>query len=358
MTKKSPAMTERQRIEALLNHKKPDRVPVWTFAAHGFAALYNGLTITDAYTNPQACYDAQVKTCRDFGWVFFPWMGYAAFGAWEFGGEVRMPVGEYDQAPMVTRYPVEKEEDVNNLKWPGPDSGFIPIGDKFYGIARKEMLDNEPFNAQIGTMGGYGLACNLVGVEKFLKWMIKRPAVAHDLIRKLTDWTLEGFDMQKKMLGTEGVLCFFGGPTASNVLISPRQFKEFVLPSAKEEQEKLRALGYKTTFAHICGEHNDNLPYWAEVDFGDPGIISIGQEIKLETAAKYFPDDIILGNLDPALVQTGTPDEVYEATGKVVEEGKKLGGRYIFSTGCDLPPMSPVENVRMMSKAVDDYGWY
>ena len=74
--------------------------------------------------------------------------------------------------------------------------------------------------------------------------------------------------------------------------------------------------------------------------------------------AKYFPNDIILGNLNPSIVQTGTPDEVYEATRKVVEEGKKLSGRFIFSTGCDIPPRSPVENVRMMTQAVKDYGWY
>jgi uroporphyrinogen-III decarboxylase len=117
-------------------------------------------------------------------------------------------------------------------------------------------------------------------------------------------------------------------------------------------------LGYRTSYIHICGEHNGNLPYWAQVDFGDPGIIGVGPEIELAIAAEYFSKDIIIGNLDPAIVQTGTPQEVYEATGKVVEKGKKIEGGYIFSTGCDLPPRAPVENVRMMTKAVDDFGWY
>jgi uroporphyrinogen decarboxylase len=93
------------------------------------------------------------------------------------------------------------------------------------------------------------------------------------------------------------------------------------------------------------------------VDFGDPEIIGIGPEISLERAAEFFPRDIILGNLNPAIIQTGTPGEVYEATKQCVETGKRLGGRYIFSPGCDLPPRAPVENVRMMSKAVEDHGW-
>ncbi|MEJ2740508.1 MAG: uroporphyrinogen decarboxylase family protein, partial [Dehalococcoidia bacterium] len=102
MATRKSEMTNKERVEALLNHKKPDRVPIWPFSPQGFAVIYCNLPLVDAYTDAEACYNAQRKTCRDFGWVFFPTMGYAAFGAWEFGGEVRMPTGEYDQAPMVT----------------------------------------------------------------------------------------------------------------------------------------------------------------------------------------------------------------------------------------------------------------
>ena len=351
-------MTERERIEALLNRKKPDRIPIWPFAAHGFAVIYDNLSLADAYTNPEACYHAQRRMCRDFGWVFIPWIGYASMGAWEFGGDIRLPSGEYDQAPMVTRYPIEKDDDVYNLKWPGPDSGFFPVARKFAELARKERLDNEPFNASISSGAGFGLACNIVGLDRFLKWLIKKPGLAHYLINTLSEWGLERLSQQAKSLGTDGVLGFSGGATSSNYLISPRQFEEFVLPTIKSGEKELRALGYRTTYVHICGEHNANLPYWSQIDFGDPGIIGVGHEVKLKTAAKYFPNDIILGNLEPAIVQTGTPEEVYEATREVVEEGKQLSNGYIFSTGCDLPPRAPVENVRMMTKAVNDFGWY
>jgi len=351
-------MTERERIEALLERRKPDRVPIWPFAPHGFAVVYNGLPLVDAYTDPEACYNAQRQTSRDFGWVFFPWIGYASMGAWEFGGEIRMPTGEYDQAPMVIRYPIEKDEDVYDLKWPGPDSGFFPIARRFNKLARQERLDNEPFNAIIGAGGGFGQACNIVGLDRFLKWLITKPDLAHYLIRTLSERSLEGLPKQRETLGTDGVIGFSGGPTSSNYLISPRQFEEFVLPGIMEGEKTLRSLGYKTTYVHICGEHNANLPYWSQVDFGDPGIIGIGHEVRFETAARYFPEDIILGNLDPAIIQTATPEQVYLATKKVVEEGKKLPSGFIFSPGCDLPPRAPLENVKMMTQAVNDFGWY
>jgi len=358
MNHQAGVMTERVRIEALLNRQKPDRVPIWPFMPNGFAVRYNNLSIVDAYTNPEGLYHSLRKAARDFGWVFVPRMSYAAMGAWEFGGEVRMPTGEYDQAPVVTRHPLQKEEDIHNLKWPGPDSGFYPMVRRFLEIARQERLDNEPFNAHITAGNSYALACQIVGLHRFLKWLIKKPNLAHDLIHRLSERSLAGLPLQKEALGTEGVLGYCGGPMGSNQLISPKQFEEFILPDIIKGQARLRELGYKTTYVHMCGEHNNNLPYWAQVDFGSPGIIGVGPEVSLEKAAEYFPNDIITGNMDPAIVQTGTPGEVYDAVRKNIEAGKRIKGGYIFSLGCDLPPMAPVENVRMMTKAVNDFGCY
>ena len=65
-----------------------------------------------------------------------------------------------------------------------------------------------------------------------------------------------------------------------------------------------------------------------------------------------------MGNLEPAIIQTGTPGEVYEASREVIEKGKKLSGGFIFAPGCEMPPKTPIENVKMMTKAADDFGWY
>lgn len=91
---------------------------------------------------------------------------------------------------------------------------------------------------------------------------------------------------------------------------------------------------------------------------GNPGIVSIGHEVELETAARYFPEDIILGNIEPSIMQTGTPDEVYNATAMVVKKGKELPCGFIFSMGCQFPPRASIENVRAMNKAVHDFGRY
>jgi uroporphyrinogen decarboxylase len=325
--------------------------------------VYTGTSVADAYNKPEVSLEAQRKTCEDFGWVFIPWIGYAAMGAWEFGGEIKWPSGEFAQAPMITRLPVETVDDVWKLKVPDyPTTGFLPLQIEFYKMASQENQDNEPFNVMAFVAGdGFSTAGNICGPEKLCKWTLKQPEAAHHLIRLATDYTKDGAKYWKDAFGLnkDSVLAMGGTVTTDNRLISAKICEEFAFPYMKETYEYAMSLGYKVIYSHLCGEQNDNMPFWSQCPLGDPGIISIGHEVELETAGKYFPNDIILGNLEPAIIQTRTPDEVYEAAKKNIEDGMaKCPGGYIFSPGCELPPMSPPENVMAMTRAINDVGWY
>jgi len=350
-------MTDRERVEALLRREKPDRVPIYSWAL-GFATVYTQGSVAYFYNKPDVSLAAQRKVCQDFGWVSLPHIGYAGFGGWEFGGEIKWPSGQFSQAPTLTRRPVETPEDAMNLKMPDVrNSGIVSMQVEFCKLTSQERPDNEPF--QVIFQGDTFLtASNICGIEKLARWMLKKPEAAHRLLRLATGFLVERARYFKDTFGTEWVLPFTGEPTSANQVISPKQFEQFALPYLKETHERVLAMGFKTYFTHICGEQNLNLPYWAQIPFGDPGLISFGHEVDLETAARYFPNDVIIGNLEPAIIQAGRPEEVYEATRKVVEQGKKLPTGFIFAPGCELPPMASLDNLKAMNKAVDDYGWY
>ena len=358
MKTRSGAMTNKQRVAALLQREKPDRIPIYPFAL-GFAMEYANVSLAAAFNNPEVSLAAQRKTCQDLGWVFIPLMAYAGFGCWEFGGEIRWPSGEFDMAPMVTRRPVETEGDISKLEKPDVrTAGFVPLQTKFFKLSSREWLDNEPFNACCYAGGPFTKAGNVVGPDTFSKWLLKKPDSAHRVLRVVTDFMKDLVGYWKENLGIEGVLPWGADPLSSNQVISPKHFEKFALPYTKELNEEILSLGYKHIFCHICGEQNLNLPYWTQIPFGDPGLLLFGHELELETAAKYFPNDIIMGNLNPSIIQSRTAGEVYEATKEIVEKGKKLSGGFIFSPGCEMPPKAPLENVKMMTKAVEDFGWY
>lgn len=359
MTPRTATMTDRQRVEALLRHERPDRVPNWPFTVAGFCVMYAKASIADAYNKPEVALAAQRKGCHDFGWVFTPTFSYAAYGGWEFGGDIKWPSGEFAQAPSVARPPVETPDDVMNLKTPDvKTAGILPFSMQFYKLASRERLDNQPFNVTFIAGSAFKMAANISGPEKLARWLIKEPDVAHRLLRLATDHIIEQAQYWKDTFGIDGVLPRGGEPTSANDFISPKHFEQFALPYLKEVNEKILAMGYKHIYQHICGEHNMNLTYWARIPFGDPGIISVGHEIELETAARSFPNDIIVGNLEPAIIQNGTPDEVYEATKKVVEQGKKCPGGFAFSPGCETPPRANPECIMAMTRAINDFGWY
>ena len=72
----------------------------------------------------------------------------------------------------------------------------------------------------------------------------------------------------------------------------------------------------------------------------------------------FFPKDIIFGNIEPAVIQTGTPEQVYELCRVAIEKGKKAPGGFILGPGCGMPVNAPSTNVYAMTKAVHDFGFY
>jgi hypothetical protein len=90
MLKGSKIMTNGQRINDLINHWKPDRVPLWPFLdMTGFSAIYYHRPIKDAYKDPQLSLKMQRDVCQEFGWICSPF--FPAFGVTDFGGERKLP---------------------------------------------------------------------------------------------------------------------------------------------------------------------------------------------------------------------------------------------------------------------------
>ena len=84
---------------------------------------------------------------------------------------------------------------------------------------------------------------------------------------------------------------------------------------------------------------------------GDPGFLSFGHEVDILKAAEVFPNDVIMGNLEPALLMMSTPEAVYQAVKTVLEKGKQIKRGFVLAPGCDLPPMTAVENVQSITRA-------
>ncbi len=352
-------MTVAERMSALLSGKPVDRVLLSLFdmsCGLGWFCTKNvGYPIDSTYSDPEKSFWAQVWTQEQYGYDGSPIFSYAAYGGWEFGGEIKYPTSKSEQAPWVIRYPVESKEELDKLGLPDVrTAGTLPLAMQF---SKLQDRFGVPITVSCGSPFTY--AANIVSMDKLCRWTIKEPEVVHRLLRLCTDHILQVAQYWVDTFGPEHITARDILPMEDNRIISPKQFEEFTFPYLKEVHEKVLAMGVKRFSTHICGEQNSNLPCLAQVPMGDPGIVSFGHEVSLTTAIKYFGDNcIIAGNVEPVVIQTGTAQQVYELFKKCIEEAKYAPRGYILTTGCDISPLTPPYNIYVMMKAINDYGWY
>lgn len=351
-------MNSTERFNALLAGKPIDRVPFAPFdvtcGAAGFCALNVGYPLASIYDNPEKSFWAQVWTREQYGLDSNPIFGYGSYGGWEFGGEIKFPT-DRGQAPSIIRHPVESEEDINRLELPDVEkAGMLPMAMQF-----ARMQEQHGLPIILSCASPFTCAANMAGVATLSRWTIKKPERVHQLLRLAADHIVQVAQYWVKIFGPERIIFRDILPTEANQILSPQQFEKFAFPYLIEVHQKVLATGIKHCSTHICGEHRFNLPYLAQVPMGDPGIVSFGHEIDLSTAIEYFGDTcIIAGNIEPMPILTGTPQQIYELARQCLEKGKQAPRGYILAAGCDIPPMTPPYHIYVITKAVNDFGWY
>ena len=114
--------------------------------------------------------EAQPKAMEQYGFDWGPIYGYASYGTWEFGGEVEMPTGQYQQAPSHTMFLVKSEEDVERLQLPDvKKAGCIQIDMEFSKLQEKHKVP-----VSVVLDGNFTIAGNVCAVEKLCRGMLKK----------------------------------------------------------------------------------------------------------------------------------------------------------------------------------------
>ena len=357
MKSKQNRMPDHERLDALFNYRKPDRVPLGNqYCSLGFNTRNIGYTVAEAYDDPVKSFYAFIKTSEQYGWdQILQCFRHTVLGAMDFGGEVRLPKGEYEGALIVVSHPVKTEKDVENLQMPDTKNA----ADIRKAMQFAELQEAHGLPVSFCSRSPFCMAANICGLDLFLKWMMKRPELCEHLMRMAINHIFNVLGHWVERFGPEKIFAWVNSPIESNQLISPKHLERFALPFHIEYHERLRSLGIKRFGFHVCGDQNLNLPYLAKASlWRHPSVLSFDHEVDIEVASGYFPNDIIYGNIETTVIQMGTPQQIYELCRIAIEKGKKATGGYILGPGCDIPVMSPPENLYAMTKAINDFGWY
>jgi [methyl-Co(III) methanol-specific corrinoid protein]:coenzyme M methyltransferase len=119
--------------------------------------------------------------------------------------------------------------------------------------------------------------------------------------------------------------------------IGPAKYEQFVFPAEKQLIAELR----KPRVLSVCGNTNKSMPLLAQTG---ADAISVDQLNDLAESRKALSDTMLFGNIDPvATLWKGNQAEVREAANRANEAGVDA-----VWPGCDLVPMTPIENIKAM----------
>jgi uroporphyrinogen decarboxylase len=258
-----------------------------------------------------------------------------------FGAAVRFGDGD---VPAVTGRLVLTAEQAVALRAPEVGAGRTGEYVKAVSIASRKIAGRPVLG---GVIGPFSLAGRLMDMTEIMVQCYTEPETVHAVLRQVADF-IRRYILAFKAAGANGVL--MAEPAAG--LLSPRLNDEFSTAYVRQIISAVQDERFIVVY-HNCG---NTLPLVESLRTNGARAYHFGNAVDMVEMLKRMPPDVVvMGNIDPAgLFRSGTPESVYTAAASLME---RCGGypNWIPSSGCDIPPLAPWENIDAFFKAVKDY---
>lgn len=258
-----------------------------------------------------------------------------------FGADVKY---NEDDVPTMHGAMITDEEGADALKV--PEVGAGRTGECIKGIREaKELITDRPVMA--GIIGPYSLAGRLLDMTEIMILCYEEPEMVETILEKATAFLIE-YAKAFKEAGADGIV--MAEPAAG--LLSPNMIEEFSNPYVQKVREAVEDDNFLFMY-HNCGNIT---PLMDKVKDLNALAYSVGNAIDMEDAMKGLPkDSIVIGNIDPAgVIRNSAPDVVKAETKALMERCCKYKN-FVIASGCDIPPMTSLENLDAFFEAVDEF---
>jgi uroporphyrinogen decarboxylase len=251
-----------------------------------------------------------------------------------------------DEVPTVKGRLVFDEDEAEALEIPEVGSARTGI---YIDAVKKavEMIKDRPVLA--GMIGPFSLAARLLDVTEIMMDCYDDPDMVHVVLDKVTTFLIE-YAKAYKATGAGGIM--MAEPVSG--LLSPTLEEEFSSPYVKRIVDAVQDDSFAVIY-HNCG---DNVPKMLDSILSTgAAAYHFGNSVDMESdiIAQVPESTFVMGNVDPAgILRMGTPEKVREATLALLEKCSKYKN-FLLSSGCDIPPMTPWENIKAFFAAFEEY---
>jgi uroporphyrinogen decarboxylase len=328
-----------ERITATLACEATDRVPViaQVFAHAGVLA---GVDVGQYVCDGALAAQCQIEAQRIYGYD-------AVFAFLDAGVEAEaagsLLAYHRHQYPHLSRPAIASSADIGCLPVPDPKSaGRMP---EVLRAARalQDELGGKVLVAGV-VLGPMALALQLMGPEEALYLAADDPVRFEELLGFATEVAL-AFGRAQIEAGVHLPLLF--DPGASPAVVPPAFYREFILPRHAEILRAFKTAGAAANWLHISGPVEPILGSYTQAG---AEIANLDYPVDLRRACEALPEMVFDGNLRPLAFVTASPEQIAVEARRLLDlfAGR---GRFILSSGCEIPPEARPQNVAALVSA-------
>jgi len=330
-------MKPRERVMAALEHREPDRVPlfeVWIDNEDLVAQVGGG--------------DLQ-RTYVELGLdnIEIPYEIPPGSNAWRDGVD---EWGRVWQKGWYAGGVVETEADLEEYS-PPPDY----VDRHFDPRKTAEVMERYPDHCFIygSHVAPFTAAYLAMGMERFFPALHRRPAFVRKLLENRTEYCIATF-RKAISLGAEVIVLGEDAAHSGGPMISPEMWREFVLPLHKRIVEEVQA----PVLWHSDGDVTRLLPLAVEAGFVGVHSLEPDSGVDLEQVKRDFGQELVLvGNVEASVLCQDDLESVREEVRRCFRQGA-AGGGYMFSTCSSIFTGMSLEAVVEMYRYAGEIGAY
>jgi uroporphyrinogen decarboxylase len=343
-------MTGRERIANAVNFKPTGRVPAALLSGGSWALYHNGLNIQKALLLEPEDVAEKIFSINKKAGVDIIWAA-PSFGnilIKTMGGVIRF---REKGPPDVIRPLINNARDIERID---PKKSFSdPSLQKMREITRL-VADRARSEYAVGaSMWGPFTLCGLLcGAENFMRDLYKNAGAVRAILEWTTSLYLEFVNYFFIECGV--TLVSMGDPSASGDMISRRHFENFAVPVYDNIYARLREKNVITCL-HICGNTGTRLDLISRTGVS---LVSIDYKVSIKKAREIFGKKTALaGNINPVdVIKDGKAEDIVRAGEQCIADAGE-GGGFILMPGCDIPPVTPFENIKTMTETAAKHGF-
>ncbi len=300
-----------------------------------------GSTVLKAVTDGQAHADAILALNDKFPADAVTAIMDLTVEAEAFGAEIKFSENEI---PNIIGRLVSNADEVAALEIPSLDKGRIREYLKANSLVASHIKDKRIFG---GCIGPFSLAGRLFDLSELMMAMYIEPETVTMLLDKCTTFITDYLKAMKET-GINGVI--LAEPAAG--LVSNDDCLQY---SATYVRKIVNAVQDKrfSIVLHNCG----NTGHCTEAMLqSGASALHFGNKADMVNALETCPSDLpVMGNIDPVgIMRQASPEQVYASVSELLDKTSSYGN-FILSTGCDVPPRTPFENIKAFYQALSDY---